>query len=441
MKILITNQIIIQNPNRKIIDFIKENLILDNPDYIQAEKLGRYSRGIPKKLELFTRNADTFYLPFGTLQDIWRLKDNDTSYKLDFSPFKPLEMLGSINLYDYQEQALNALKKGKNGILEAPCGSGKTQIGLALIKAIGGKALWLTHTHDLLEQSKKRCEAYFKGDFGTITQGKVNIGRDITFATVQTMCKIEPSLYENEFTTIIVDEAHRCIGTPTKVTMFYKILNNCKTRYKFGLSATLDRSDGLINCLFSLIGNKLYSIPRECVEDKIIKCDYKVIINDKKYDPFEYTFNATIDFNMLLTMLCEDNTRNELIIDNVMKNLDRDQLILSHRVKHVEILAKLLQERGIECSVVTGKIKNRNFTSKIIIATYSLAKEGLDIPRLDVLHLTTPQKDKTTTVQSVGRIERNIEGKKQPICFDYLDTDISYCLMCQKKRKNMIIKR
>ena len=438
---LISSEITVIDPSKEIIDYVKDKLVLDNPEYYQAEKIGRYCKNIPKTIELFSKNGNTLILPFGVLKDVWELRKINTETKLDFSPFIPLNIKGNINLYDYQEQALNALKKGKNGILEAPCGSGKTQIGLALIKAIGGKALWLTHTHDLLEQSKKRCEAYFKGDFGTITQGKVNIGKDITFATVQTMCKIETKLYENEFTTVIVDECHRAVGTPTKVMMFYKVLNNCKARYKFGLTATLNRSDGLIASMFSLIGPKLYTIPREYVGDKTIRADYQIIENNEKYNPFAYTFNSMIDFNKLLNVLCEDQTRNEIIIENVVKNLERNQLVLSHRVKHVETLGEMLRERGIDCSIVTGKVKNRNFTSKIIIATYSLAKEGLDIPRLDVLHLTTPQKDKTTTIQSVGRIERNIEGKKQSICFDYLDTDISYCLMCQKKRERILNKR
>ena len=46
---------------------------------------------------------------------------------------------------------------------------------------------------------------------------------------------------------------------------------------------------------------------------------------------------------------------------------------------------KAEREQAIE-DMRTGK-------KRYLFATYSLAKEGLDIPRLDRLYLTTPQKD------------------------------------------------
>ena len=70
---------------------------------------------------------------------------------------------------------------------------------------------------------------------------------------------------------------------------------------------------------------------------------------------------------------------------------------------------------------------------RYLFASYRLAKEGLDIPRLDRLYLTTPQKDYAVIVQSVGRIARTFEGKEQPICYDYVD-DIGYLVNAYKKR-------
>lgn len=50
-----------------------------------------------------------------------------------------------------------------------------------------------------------------------------------------------------------------------------------------------------------------------------------------------------------------------------------------------------------------------------------LAKEGLDIPRLDRLILASPHRDKATIIQSVGRIERTFDKKKKAIVFDLVD--------------------
>lgn len=445
MKFIVSNNIKVINPNLAIKNYCTEKLTLDNPTYLTAEKLGKYLGNIPPKMKLYVKNGSDLILPFGTLSDIWKMRGQaDFSYEVNIPAFKGSNLVGDINLYDYQQKAVNALKQGKNGVLQAPCGSGKTQIGLALIKAIGGRTLWLTHTSKLLTQSLERCKKYFSGDFGTITEGDVHLGKDITFATVQTMSKLDIETYKNEFDIVIVDECHHCVGSPSKVMQFYKILTNCNCRYKYGLSATLSRGDNLINCVYSIIGKILYTINPSDVGAKIIKAEHKAVDVDIRYDIRSYcNFDGTLDYNKLINLLSFDDNRNKIIINNVLaeyKN-NKKQLLLCHRVKQVEELARVLQDTyQIEVNCITGKVKEREYTASVIVATYTLAKEGLDIPELDVLHLVTPQKNESTTIQAIGRIERNIDGKDTPICYDYVDVNIPYCLGCFKKRKNLIKK-
>lgn len=87
--------------------------------------------------------------------------------------------------------------------------------------------------------------------------------------------------------------------------------------------------------------------------------------------------------------------------------------------------AKAEREQAIE-DMRCGK-------KRYLFASYRLAKEGLDIPRLDRLYLTTPQKDFAVIVQSVGRIARTFEGKANPLCYDYVD-DIDYLVNAYKQR-------
>ena len=441
MRTIISNKIYIDNPTTEVMEYA-ENLEVNNPAYLNAIRLGSYkARFIPPKLKLYERKGDTIILPFGTLSDIW--KDIKTDYTLDFTPSKPLGMQGSVNLYDYQERAVNALLRAKGGVLHAPCGSGKTQMGLALISRIGLKALWLTHTHKLLEQSMERCKKYFTGDFGTITEGEVNIGSDITFATVQTLSKVPKEVYENEFNVVIVDECHRCSGSPTMAKMFYHVLSNCKARYKYGLSATLTRADGMIKTMYAVLGNVAYEIDEKEVGNKIIKARHERVDIDIDYDILDYSdTDGMIDNTKLITMLSENKARTKIIVDNIVKHKDKKQLVLCHRVKHCEEIAHELSELGLVAQVVTGKVKekNRGYDGNIIVATYALAKEGLDIPTLEVLHLATPQKNESTTKQAVGRIERNVEGKETPIAYDYVDTAIPYCVSAYTKRRRILRK-
>lgn len=707
MRLIISNSIRVKQPTQAVIDYCKKELVIDNPDYINAQRLGLYSRNIEPKLSLYAKSGNDLILPFGCIRHLWGL-DKHIDIDLQFAPFIASHMHGCINLYEYQKSALEALKKAKNGVLKAPCGSGKTNIALQLIKELGGKALWLTHTKKLLEQSKARCESYFEGDFGTITEGAVNIGSDITFATVQTMSKLDPQLYKNEFSVVVVDECfvgetliktnkgnkqikdikegdivasynekthriewkkvlktmihqdrevtcindtyctsnhpwftqrgwvkaeeinkndkilrcvwkgskkqnknnmfsrmllqtffntneekkpnvrpskkrksfknikkneleaqrkrgkwnrrntatnktkvsiirqanlcnsrirgtnknakrkwlptllqnrfsntecqnsnrnrwskpsfhlrsrkrqkekrilkfyglesvslqecgdtkqyrkctvynlevednhnyfannylvhncHHLVGSPTKAMQFYKVINSINCRYKFGMSATLTRTDGMIPSLFALVGDIVYEIPKEAVKDKRITAEYKPIFLSQEYNVMDYTdFDGTINNTKLLGLLAENTQRNEEIVNNIVERVPHSQLVLCHRVAQCETLSKMLEERGVKTSILVGKVKekDRDYDASVIIATYALAKEGLDIPVLDTLHLASPQKNESVTIQAIGRIERNIEGKETPICYDYVDENIPYCMGCYKKRKRII---
>jgi len=447
MKSVISNKIVVENYNKALLAYCENNLVLKNPDYFVAQKMGRWTGNIEKQLYLYERIANQIHIPFGELNNIWDLI-KEVPYELDFALNKPLQMKGNVNLYEYQEKALNELKMAKYGVLEAPCGSGKTQIGIALIKALGQKALWLTHTKDLLMQSKKRAEHYFDGDFGTITGGKVDIGEDITFATVQTMTKLDLKQYQKEWNVIIVDECHRAAGTPTKIMQFYKVISNLKARHKFGLSATLDRVDGLIKSTFALLGDIVHKIDPKEVGNKIMKAQHQMVVSDLNESESYLETDGTFNYIRLIDYIINNQDRNAQIVKQVYLEPQHHHLILTHRVEHIRTLHHMLHSVGIDALMINGKLPRnerehilemmREGKHKVLIATYHLAKEGLDIPILDRLHLATPNKNKAIVKQSAGRIERSIDGKEKPIIYDYVDVNINYCLGMYKKRKGIL---
>jgi superfamily II DNA or RNA helicase len=72
-------------------------------------------------------------------------------------------------------------------------------------------------------------------------------------------------------------------------------------------------------------------------------------------------------------------------------------------------------------------------TKKIIFGTFSQAHEGLDIPTLDTVILSTPKSD---IKQSIGRILRETGGKKNtPKIFDLLDKWSLLYAMYQKRKR------
>ncbi|MDY0386934.1 MAG: DEAD/DEAH box helicase [Methanolobus sp.] len=440
----ISNAITIYDPSEKIHNWCKENLIIRNPDYETKKRLGKYYGNIPEYLYLYEKMGNSIVLPYGTGFYIYPFI-KDSRIETDFSPTMALTMEGDVSLYPYQSKAIQAIFRGRNGILVAPCGSGKTQVGIALIKKIGLKTLWITHTLDLLNQSMERAKEYFKGDFGTITGGKVNIGKDITFATVQTMASLDLNRYKNQWNVIIVDECHKVVGAPTRMMQFYKVINSLKARYKYGLSATIKvkHSKDISKSTLYIIGPVLHEITEEDVGTKIIKSQKKIIELETPFSREYLRYDGMLDFNKLIDYLINNEERNKKIVEDLKENEGKSCLILSHRVAHLYLLQEML---GVGTVLIGGidKITRKKIIEKTIkgeikylFSTYALAKEGLDIPCLNRLFMVTPKKDYITVKQSVGRIERNIPGKDIPVVYDYVDKNIPHLVGFYKKRKSI----
>lgn len=144
--------------------------------------MGKWLGGTPQRLVLYERDGDTLALPFGCLRELLPLIGNE-EIECDFLDYRRVDYHCNVPLFDYQEPAVDELVRQKFGILESPAGSGKTQMGVALIARLGCKTLWLTHTADLLRQSMERAAMYMDPAlFGTITAGK----GDITMTTYYT---------------------------------------------------------------------------------------------------------------------------------------------------------------------------------------------------------------------------------------------------------------
>ena len=178
MNISIGNKIEIFNADKDIISWARSEFAIDNPEYYKRQRMGKWIGNTPSKIWLFEIKGKHLVLPFGCLRELWAKYPHKTDYKLDIKPIEHRKYVSSINTYQYQEKAVKSALSAKNGVLVMPTGSGKTQCGLEIISRVGGRALWLTHTADLLKQSKSRAESVLSinGKFGTITGGKVNIG-------------------------------------------------------------------------------------------------------------------------------------------------------------------------------------------------------------------------------------------------------------------------
>lgn len=444
MKTIIGSDIKIEYPSKEINQWARDNLTVNNPEFTTKLRMNLWLGNTPETLSLYERRDHTLVLPFGVLNDILPML-KDTQVETDFVESKPIDYNANVPLYDYQRDAVCKAMQAYYGIIQSPAGSGKTQMGIALVSKLRKRTLWLTHTKDLLNQSKKRAEQYIdKSLIGTITEGKVNLGTGITFATIQTMCKLDLYKYKHYFDVIIVDECHRVAGTPTTMTQFYKVLNNLSCRHKYGLSATVHRADGMIKATYAVLGKIIHTVSDEEVGDKIMKVGIKTVSTGIAMDLSCVNTDGTLNYAKMISSLCANEKRNELIGKCILNNAGCSSLILSDRLVHLDILYNSLPKNLQEKAVVIKGSTDKKFREKaiedmrkgkktIMFASYSLAKEGLDIPRLERLFMVSPQKDYAIVTQAIGRIARKFEGKKEPICYDFVDNSI-YFRKCFVKR-------
>ena len=447
MELTISNEITIHDPTPEVRQWIYDKLKVPNPEYANKARLGLWLGSTPKELKLYRVSGNSIIIPYGVRKSLFYAfpELNTIRHKCVFAENKPVNYNASIKLYDYQENAIQSLVRASGGILQSKAGSGKTRMGIALICALGKKTLWLTHTNELLNQSYNAAAEFIdKKLLGKITAGKIQIADGITFATVQTLSKADLNALRYEWDMIVTDEIHRACGSATKATMFSKVLNNLAAQYKYGLSATLHRADGLIKCTYALVGGVAYTVPDSVVNTMRVEIQKKetgVQISRKCLDT-----DGTLCYAKLINYLAEHKDRTQQITVDI-QNLAYEKhsvILLSDRVEHLtSIYNNLNAIYKNDAVILNGKVKKadrelaldqmRNKEKHILLATYQLAKEGLDVPCLDRLLLATPVKDYAIVVQSVGRIARVCEGKGTPVVYDYVD-DIGFLQGMWKKR-------
>ena len=117
---------------------------------------------------------------------------------------------------------------------------------------------------------------------------------------------------------VIVDECHRLAGSPTQVTMFYKVMNSLAARHKYGLSATVHRSDGMIKSTFAVLGPVIYKVPDEAVADKTMQVRILQRNTDITVSRSCLDTDGTLDYNELLSYLGGNRERNEMIVKDLV---------------------------------------------------------------------------------------------------------------------------
>lgn len=312
---------------------------------------------------------------------------------------------------------IKAFEEKGGGVLSLPCGYGKTTVSLALSAHLKLRTMIVVHKEFLANQWVEKIKEFCPDATIGRVQGDIfDIEKDFVIALIQTMCMrdFEPKLFDS-IGLLIVDEAHH-IGAPAFSQFMFKIC----PKFTLGLTATPERKDGLTRLLYWFLGPEFFRIERTNQGTTQVRT-LKYTCDAFQEAPPVTRFGK-INMAGMINSLTELEDRNSLIIDTVNEALSENRrvLVLSDRREHCFYL---LNKLGSKAGLYIGGMKEQDLTESakksVVVATFQLAHEGLDIPVLDTVILATPKSD---IKQSIGRIMRETKGKvNDPLIFDIAD--------------------
>lgn len=376
----------------------------------------------PEAFPVYRESQKKFYIPryFGLetygIHDDVRIKDG-----LDIS----VDFKGELR--DYQttivKKYINYVSDEKGGgLLEVPCGRGKTVIALKILSEMKKKTLIIVHKSFLLNQWIERINMFLpSARVGKIQGQIVDINdKDIVIGMLQSLSMKEyPQNMFGEFGLTIVDECHH-IGAEVFIRSLFKVV----TKYTLGLSATMTRKDGLTKVFKMFLGDVVYSEKRDG-DDKVLVKAIQYDNSDEEYSETQLDYRGNPQYSTMITKICNFNMRSEFILKVLADTLDdnptQQVIILAHNKSLLTYFHKAIEHKNIaSVGYYIGGMKEKDLkvseTKKVILATYAMAAEALDIKTLTTLIMATP---KTDVTQSIGRILRSKDHN--PVVFDIVD--------------------
>jgi superfamily II DNA or RNA helicase len=389
-----------------------------------------------KTFPAYRESSNKFYVPhYYGIENYGIPKQYKISEGVDIN----LEFSGQLR--DYQKPVVEKfINHCRNigfggGLLELPCAAGKTVLSLKIISILKKKTLVIVNKEFLLNQWIERIREFLPtARVGTIQGPTIDVEcKDIVIGMLQSISKKDysPEVFD-EFGLTIIDEVHH-ISSQVFSCALFKIIS----KYMIGLSATMERKDGTTYVFKMFLGDIIYSGKRDEGYDVVVRAilfnskdnEYNDDDVEEEYSDFsktDYDFRGNPQYSKMIVKVCSYGPRSDFIVRVLQDLINEDStnqiMVLSQNRSLLTYLYKSLQHKqfasfGFYVGGMKQKDLDESEKKQIILATYSMAAEALDIKTLSVLVMATSKVD---IEQSVGRILRTKNKKK--IIVDILDT-------------------
>lgn len=444
------------NLQPRIQNQIRRMAAFHNPVFYKNQAMGLSNFENYRYIYLGSDEGDFIKIPRGLLENITEeCEKADIEYIIEEkrSIGRPIHVKFMGELKEAQTLAVEELLQYDNGILNAATAFGKTVVCCDVIAKKQVSTLILLQSSALMEQWQDALERFLHIDeeppeYETPTGRKkkrksvirkLQAVHDSTtgmidLAMVGSVCKNgEYHKRLKEYGLILVDECHHAASDT-----IVNILQEVNAKYVYGVTATPFRGDGLEKINYMLLGPIRYKYTskdrakEQGIEHLVYPRFTRTVVPRFSQDKMHP--------NEAYEIIRNNEERDEFIIRDVKRCVDagRTPVILSKFIDHSQRLYQRLMDYADKVFLLSGRnskkehkemIKQMNQVkpeeSMILVATGKLIGEGFDYPRLDTLIMATPVAWKGVVEQYAGRLNRDYDGKKNVMIYDYVDCHIA----------------
>jgi len=337
----------------------------------------------------------------------------------------------SKSLKDEQTQVVNesldVLNKNGGIILNLCCGFGKTVISSFLVCQLKIKTV-VVYPLKCLNNSWLETFKNFTNCKILCTDKKYTEKQFEESDIILCMPSHIKNFPNKNIDLLIIDEAHMLCTENYKNMILQLIVKRIII-----CTATLERPDESHKLLLSMVGNEniITRISSKPFTVYIYKTNWTTEIK-KKQSYIDGVRKMTIDYNALMDDIEKSETRNQFILENILKYINKHKiLILTKRSNHVEYFYEKLKEHTDSIDTYYGNKQNYK-DSSVLIGTYNKISTGFDeinaTKRIDLVIFAMPM---LNIQQSHGRGLRS----DFPYYIEFLD-NISLLKTHMNKNKN-----
>ena len=341
-------------------------------------------------------------------------------------PGEVLACESKIKLRDYQKEPVG-LAVRRNGLIVAPCGSGKTVMAAEAIARLGRWAIVVVHQIEHAEQWAAEITGLLGVETGVVGDGRREWA-PITLALPKTLGRLD---VPRGYGVLVVDEVHHIPAETCR-----EAAGACRAYRRIGLTATLERKDGLTPVIKWIMGPVIAEVTHSRLYDDgyLMRCVVKKahISDITAAEEEEIGVDPTEEPSLYLSKLVSLPRRRQEVVEVIADTLPgrAAALALCGRVPQCEALARDLRAAGISAAAAHGKTSKKDRSEALrrldegdlrVLCAVNIADENLNITRLDTAYLCAPFRAARKAIQRIGRTMRPMCGKNQPEIYDILD--------------------